>query len=183
MEDGKDSGKVGTSANSRSAQVYNSKDGYEALKAEKAEALWKAIECVIPDVRERAKAEGAISIVGTPLTHRRYNQRFRGTYGPAPAAGKDVVSCHVLTLNGIMFHLYQTTILNRKTNTCILTLSSQSFSQWDLPGCTTPIKSLLACGDTCFPGIGLPGVAASGTIAANTQLDLMKSLRAKGALQ
>ena len=47
----------------------------------------------------------------------------------------------------------------------------------------------LDCGDTCFPGIGLPGVAASGTIAANTlvdvniQLNLMKSLRAKGALQ
>ena len=130
LEDGKDSGKVGTSANSRSAQVYNSKEGYEAVKAEKAETLWKAIECVIPDVRERAKAEGAMSIVGTPLTHRRYNQRFRGTYGPAPVAGQDVVSRHVLALNGIKFPLYQTTftiILNRKTNTCILTLSSHSF--------------------------------------------------------
>ena len=79
MENGKDSGKVGASPNSRSAQVYNSEEGYEALKTEKAEALWKAIECVIPDVRERSEAEGAISIVGTPLTHRRYNQRFRGT--------------------------------------------------------------------------------------------------------
>lgn len=150
LEDGKDSGKVGSSPNSRTSQTYNSKDGYEALKNEKAEALWKAVETVIPDVRERAKDDKAISIVGTPLTHRRYNQRFRGTYGPAPAEGKDV---------------------------------------WDLTGATTPIKSLLACGDTCFPGIGLPGVAASGTIAANTlvevkkQLDLMRKLKKSGALQ
>ena len=61
--------------------------------------------------------------------------------------------------------------------------------QWDLAGCTTPIKGLLACGDTCFPGIGLPGVAASGTIAANTlvdveaQVNLMKEMRSMGALQ
>ena len=63
------------------------------------------------------------------------------------------------------------------------------YLKWDLPGCTTPIKGLLACGDTCFPGIGLPGVAASGTIAANTlvdvktQLELMKAMKEKGALQ
>jgi hypothetical protein len=66
------------------------------LKTEKAEALWKAVEFIIPDIRERAAAEGSISIVGTPLTHRRYNQRFRGTYGPAPSPGNDVVSTWVL---------------------------------------------------------------------------------------
>ena len=60
---------------------------------------------------------------------------------------------------------------------------------WELAGATTPIENLFACGDTSFPGIGLPGVAASGTIAANTmvpvgkQLELMKSLRDEGALQ
>jgi hypothetical protein len=48
---------------------------------------------------------------------------------------------------------------------------------------------LLACGDTVFPGIGLPGVASSGTIAANTlvsiktQTKLMKELKKSGALQ
>ena len=71
MEGSKDSGKVGTSPNSSSASEYNKEAEYEELKAQKAEALWKAIECVIPDVRERTKAEGAISIVGSPLTHRR----------------------------------------------------------------------------------------------------------------
>lgn len=64
-------GKVGASPNSGTSSQYNREAGYEDLKAEKAEALWKAIETVIPDVRERAKADAAISIVGTPLTHRR----------------------------------------------------------------------------------------------------------------
>jgi phytoene dehydrogenase-like protein len=147
---GGESGKVGVDPNTAEAASYRKMDGYQELKEQRAEVLWKAIEKVIPDVRERAKQKGAIAIVGTPLTHRRYNQRFRGTYGPAPADGKRV---------------------------------------WELAGATTPIKGLLACGDTCFPGIGLPGVAASGTIAANTlaslksQNTLMDELRAKGALQ
>jgi len=36
------------------------------------------------------------------------------------------------------------------------------------PGPLTPLKGLLCCGDSTFPGIGLPAVAASGMIAANT---------------
>ncbi|MGD1861431.1 MAG: phytoene desaturase family protein [Leptolyngbyaceae cyanobacterium] len=36
------------------------------------------------------------------------------------------------------------------------------------PGPKTPIDGLLCCGDSTFPGIGLPAVAASGFIAANT---------------
>lgn len=36
------------------------------------------------------------------------------------------------------------------------------------PGAKTPISGLLCCGDSTFPGIGLPAVAASGMIAANT---------------
>ncbi len=36
------------------------------------------------------------------------------------------------------------------------------------PGPKTPIKSLLCCGDSTFPGIGLPAVAASGMIAAHS---------------
>lgn len=35
-------------------------------------------------------------------------------------------------------------------------------------GPTTPIPGLYMTGDSTFPGIGLPAVAASGTIAANT---------------
>jgi phytoene dehydrogenase-like protein len=129
---------------------YQRTKTYKDLKEEKTEALWLALERIIPDIRERAKQKGSIVEIGTPLTHRRYNRRFRGTYGPAPSAGKDV---------------------------------------WELPSAKTPIEGLLACGDTCFPGIGLPGVAASGTIAANTlvdssvQLSLMDEMKTSGALQ
>ena len=33
---------------------------------------------------------------------------------------------------------------------------------------TTPIDGLLLCGDSCFPGIGVPAVAGSGLLAANS---------------
>lgn len=36
------------------------------------------------------------------------------------------------------------------------------------PDCKTPLNGLLCCGDSTFPGIGVPAVAASGMIAANT---------------
>lgn len=85
-----ETGKVGASPNSGASQSYNRKDGYEELKAQKAEALWKAVECIIPDIRERAKRKGSVVLVGSPLTHRRYNQRYRGTYGPGVNPGKDV---------------------------------------------------------------------------------------------
>ena len=49
----------------------------------------------------------------------------------------------------------------------------------------TPVKGLLLCGDSCFPGIGVPAVAGSGILAANSvsfdslkpQLDLLKTLK------
>ncbi|GAP97529.1 phytoene desaturase family protein [Leptolyngbya sp. NIES-2104] len=51
------------------------------------------------------------------------------------------------------------------------------------PSAMTPISGLLCCGDSTFPGIGLPAVAASGMIAANTiapvgkHLELLRSIR------
>ena len=150
LPNGVESGKVGIGPNTGAAAAYGRDADYRELRDVKAEVLWKAVECVIPDVRERAQRKGSIALVGTPLTHRRYNQRFRGTYGPGPGPDEDL---------------------------------------WKLAGANTKIKKLLACGDTCFPGIGLPGVAASGTIAANTlatvgqQSALMTKLRAEGALQ
>ena len=50
------------------------------------------------------------------------------------------------------------------------------------PGSTTPLSGLLCCGDSTFPGIGIPAVAASGAIAANTiapldrHLDMLRSV-------
>lgn len=98
-------------------------EAYQALKEERSQVMWQALERVIPDIRQRC----AVTLVGTPLTHERFLRRHRGSYGPALAAG-------------------------------------QAF----FPGALTPINKLLCCGDSTFPGIGLPAVAASGMIAANT---------------
>ncbi|ELS03780.1 phytoene dehydrogenase-like oxidoreductase [Xenococcus sp. PCC 7305] len=45
------------------------------------------------------------------------------------------------------------------------------------PGATTPVSGLLCCGDSTFPGIGLPAVAASGAIAANTLAPIGQHLK------
>lgn len=58
---------------------------YLALKKERAEWLWKAVERVIPDVRQRVKVE----LVASPLTHERFLRRARGTYGAGWRAGKE----------------------------------------------------------------------------------------------
>ncbi|MEM1366732.1 MAG: NAD(P)/FAD-dependent oxidoreductase [Cyanobacteria bacterium P01_H01_bin.15] len=44
------------------------------------------------------------------------------------------------------------------------------------PGPRTGIQGLLCCGDSTFPGIGLPAVAASGMLAANTWTPVDKHL-------
>lgn len=51
-----------------------------------------------------------------------------------------------------------------------------SATQGLFPGSTTPLAGFLCCGDSTFPGIGLPPVAASGAIAANTIAPINKHL-------
>ena len=41
-----------------------------------------------------------------------------------------------------------------------------------LPGQRTSCDGFLVCGDSTFPGIGMPAVAASGMIAAHTVLSV-----------
>jgi len=56
-------------------------------------------------------------------------------------------------------------------------------ASFPFPG--TPIQQLLTCGDSCFPGIGVPAVAGSGILAAHSvsldsikpQLKLLESLK------
>lgn len=84
LPDNEEIGKVGYNPNSMKASSYNQNDEYQTLKNQKVEVLWKAIECIIPDVRKRAEMDGSVVLIGTPLTHRRYNLRYKGTYGPAP---------------------------------------------------------------------------------------------------
>ena len=115
---------------------------YKALKEERSEYLWHTLEKVIPDIRERA----VVVRVGTPLTHRRFLRRFKGSYGPAIKAGEG-----------------------------------------SFPFPVTPIRQLLVCGDSCFPGIGVPAVAGSGLLAANSvsfdsikpQMKVIKALQKK----
>jgi len=45
-------------------------------------------------------------------------------------------------------------------------------SEGVFPPPTTPVPGLTMCGDATFPGIGVPAVAGSGLIAANTVLGL-----------
>jgi hypothetical protein len=44
------------------------------------------------------------------------------------------------------------------------------------PGVLTPIPKLVRCGDSVFPGVGVPAVAASGAICAATLAPLPKHL-------
>ncbi|AGY57172.1 phytoene desaturase family protein [Gloeobacter kilaueensis] len=58
---------------------------YHERKRERALPLYRAIERIIPDLKNRIVLE----LIGTPLTHARYLRRFQGSYGPAimPAVG------------------------------------------------------------------------------------------------
>jgi phytoene dehydrogenase-like protein len=66
-----------SSASSSSHQASSWKQDYEALKDERSQVLWRAVESVIPDARQRA----VVALVGSPLTHERFLRRPRGTYG------------------------------------------------------------------------------------------------------
>jgi carotene isomerase len=103
---------------------------YEQKKREKAEILFRAVERIIPDIKERIVLE----MIGTPLTHSRFLRRYQGTYGPAIAA-----------------------------------------NEGRFPGCKTPIKGLYRVGDSTLPGIGVPAVAASGILCANSLVKLKES--------
>jgi phytoene dehydrogenase-like protein len=45
------------------------------------------------------------------------------------------------------------------------------------PGTKTPVEGLWCCGDSTFPGIGLPAVAASGMITANSLASVWQHLQ------
>ena len=44
------------------------------------QVLWRAVEHIIPDIRQRCE----VTMVGTPLTHKRFLRRHKGSYGPGP---------------------------------------------------------------------------------------------------
>jgi phytoene dehydrogenase-like protein len=52
---------------------------YKDLKEKRAQVLWRAVESIIPDVRDRVVLE----LIGSPKTHERFLRRPVGTYGAA----------------------------------------------------------------------------------------------------
>lgn len=109
------------------------RDGeYEQKKIARSQPLFRAVERVIPDLRDRIVLE----LIGTPLTHARYLRRYQGTYGAGIPAGQGL-----------------------------------------FPSCHTPIANLYRVGDSTMPGIGVPAVAASGILCANTLVDPAQTLK------
>lgn len=74
---------------------------YTKLKEERSQVLWRAMESIIPDIRERV----VLDMVGSPLTHERFLRRPRGTYGAATEDylkdGSTPISNFVLAGDGI----------------------------------------------------------------------------------
>ncbi|KAL7494676.1 hypothetical protein ACHAWT_003398, partial [Skeletonema menzelii] len=65
--------------NSRDSGDRYQSSTYNALKDARGEALWRAIESIIPDARDRT----VLAMLGSPLTHERYLRRPYGSYGAA----------------------------------------------------------------------------------------------------
>ena len=64
--------------------VNHKSSEYKELKDEQSQYLWRVLEKIIPDIRVRT----VVSRVGTPLTHQRFLNRHRGSYGPTIQAGE-----------------------------------------------------------------------------------------------
>ncbi|MGG6296030.1 phytoene desaturase family protein [Leptolyngbya sp. AN02str] len=70
---------------------------YAQRKHTRAQSLYRAVERVIPDVRDRIVVE----LVGTPLTHAHYLRRYQGTYGPAIAAKQGMFPAPSTPISGL----------------------------------------------------------------------------------
>ncbi len=105
---------------------------YRALKRERCEVLWRAVERLVPDARERAH----VVMEGTPLTHERFLSVERGTYGPKVSAREGM---------------------------------------FPMPA-VEDVDRLMCIGQSTFPGIGVPAVAASGFAAANSLVSVESHL-------
>ena len=123
---------------------FASREEYNQFKQERCEFLYQAIERSIPDLRSGNRI--MLDLAASPLTHARFNRRYKGTYGPALRAGE---------------------------------------AKFPYPK-DLGIKNLLCCGDSVFPGIGVPAVAVSGANAASSsvsvkeQLDMLEKLYTLG---
>jgi len=121
------------------------REAYEALKESRAERLWRALEEIIPDAKQRVE----VSLIGSPLTHKRYLRRTAGTYGPVPEWGK-------FGPGKVPFRTARDAAVGR--------------------GEGEAIDRLLLCGDSTFPGIGVPAAVVSGLSAAHSTMSVWEHL-------
>ena len=227
-------------------------DEYKALKADRADNLWRALEKIIPDVRpvpnacllsltasfpscvavgpprtpalrsrvpacnllpsslssQQVRSRVITELTASPLTHERFLRRTRGSYGPPLFHGAETIPCApllgcCLTCTGptslTIPHLTSFVCEQLHATACPLRgmrhrtgsigkATHKSAYMCMLRYAATPIPGLLHCGDSTFPGIGVPSAAASGMNAANTlatpwqQLEMMDELDSKGQL-
>jgi carotene isomerase len=71
-------------------QPWQRDSHYIERKRQRAEPLYRALERIIPDLRQGPNDQSRIvlELIGTPLTHQHFLRRYQGTYGPAIKAGQ-----------------------------------------------------------------------------------------------
>ncbi|CAK0905840.1 unnamed protein product [Prorocentrum cordatum] len=89
-----------------------------------------------------ARARAEVQLVGSPLTHRRYLTRAAGTYGPAPLFGR-------FGPGKLPFRTAMDASAGRGEQ---------------------GVEGLILCGDSTFPGIGVPAAVVSGLSAAHSAM-------------
>lgn len=71
---------------------------YAEQKEARSQILWQALERVIPDIRDRTETR----LIGTPLTHERFLNIHRGSYGPEIPATQGVFPNALTPLSGLL---------------------------------------------------------------------------------
>lgn len=128
------------------AAASGGRPAVEALKTKRGERLWQALEAVIPDARKRAE----VAMIGSPLTHKRFLRRSAGTYGPAPVFGR-------FGPGEVPFRTSRDAAIERR-------------------GSDEGIDNLILCGDSTFPGIGVPAAVISGCSAAHSVMSVWEHM-------
>lgn len=103
----------------------------------------------LEDVIPDARARAEVAMVGSPLTHRRFLRREAGTYGPKPIWGR-------FGPGKVPF---------RTAGDALPAMRGEN-----------GIDGLLLCGDSTFPGIGVPAAVVSGLSAAHTTMNVWDHL-------
>jgi len=95
-----------------------------------------------------AKDRVEVALIGSPATHRRFLTRASGTYGPAPVFGR-------FGPGQLPFRTARDAVQGREGG---------------------GIEGLLLCGDSTFPGIGVPAAVVSGLSAAHSAMSVWEHL-------